>query len=332
MKTRFWLVYFFVVFPLIGGIYFATAERSNVPLALSDFSSEEDSLDLDIEKILSGIQYYDSLIKSGEGDVTYKHIYTVILGGTKIPKGKMPEMRDETYTYHLTFYQGKTRMDIPEHVGNMHSSKLTVVNDEKGEWTVVYHGGKISRYTYSTKHSISYIDRDPRKVVLKIPWRSKGTVYEYLKKKKFEIKQKEKVRKIECYRLETPDGKRRIWIAPDRGFRFLKYEYHYVSKNDSPIWEVRKKGTPALVRKLVFYQKYGEAWFPKQGIREAVFIDEKGQEHLVERQQYEIKNFRLNHDIPEEKFIIEIPGDAEIWVADLRETLSKKEFLKYYKP
>ena len=141
----------------------------------------------------------------------------------------------------------------------------------------------------------------------------------------------EKVRNIECYRLETPDGERRIWIAPDRGFRFLKYEYHYVITRDSPTREAIKKGTPMLVRNLVFYQKYGEAWFPKQGIREGVFIDEKGQEHLIERQQYEIKNFRLNHDIPEENFTIEIPNDAKIWVEDLRETLSKEEFLKYYK-
>jgi len=299
----------------------------NFPVA---FSSEEDSLDLYLEIILSGIQYYDSLIKSGEGDVTFREIFPFVPGGIKIPKGKMPEMREETHKYHLTFYQGKTRMDIPEHlVGKLRFAKLAIVNDEKGEWMIIYHGDRISGYQYGTKPSLAYIYWDPR-TILKIPWKSKGAVYEYLKKKKFKVKQKENVRKIECYRLETPDGKERIWIAPEQGFRFLKYERDEEVKRDDPDWIERKKGTPLLVRSFVSYQKYGEAWFPKKAIREWFFIDEKGQERRTEREQYELKNFRLNHDIPEEKFIIEIPDDAEIWVKDLRQKLSKEQFLKYY--
>lgn len=296
----------------------------NFPLA---FSSEEDSLDLEI--ILSGIQYYDSLIKSGEGDVTYRQIIAFTPRGSKIPKGKMPEMREETHKYHLTFHRHKTRMDIPEHfVGKLHFSKRTVITDEKGEWVTTYHDDHISGYHYSTKSSLAYMDWDPR-ILLKIPWRSKGTVYKYLKKKKFKVKQKESVRRIECYRLETPDGKERIWITPDLGFRFLKYERETKSRG-VPGWVEMKKGTPLVTRRRVYYKKYGEAWFPKKAIREWFFIDEKGQERRTEREQYELKNFRLNHDIPEKKFTIEIPEDTQIWVADLRTFMSKKKFLKYY--
>lgn len=41
MKTKFWLVYFLAVLPLICGIYFATAESSDVPLALSSTQMEQ---------------------------------------------------------------------------------------------------------------------------------------------------------------------------------------------------------------------------------------------------------------------------------------------------
>jgi len=280
------------------------------------FSSEKG---MDLEIILSGIQYYDSLIKSGEGDVTYRRIQTA---------GLTDAGSDMTHEYHLIFNQRKTRMDIPEHIlGKLHFPKLTYINTEgKGEWKIQYDKSR-THYTYSTTSNGTFRDWDPRWIMTTI-WQE-GSVYEHLKKGNFKVKQKQNLGKIECYVLENPDREEKIWIAPDLGFRFLKYEHKFALEVDLPRRGM-KKGTPMVTRRWASYQKYGEAWFPKQTTTEASFIDEKGQEHLLSKTQHETKNFRLNHKIPKKRFTIKIPEDAQIWVADLRTFMSKKKFLKYY--
>ena len=85
-----------------------------------------------------------------------------------------------------------------------------------------------------------------------------------------------------------------------------------------------------VARKSASYQKYGELWFPKQTLSQASFLDEKGQEQLLVKTQIETNNFQVNHDIPDETFIVEIPYNALIYVGDLRKRLSKKEFLNLY--
>jgi outer membrane lipoprotein-sorting protein len=94
-----------------------------------------------------------------------------------------------------------------------------------------------------------------------------------------------------------------------------------------------KAGTPVVHRAQVSYQKHGKIWFPKQAnLNQMHMIDEQGQEHLVLAFQYEIKNFRLNHHIPDGKFVVEIPDSAEIRISDSGQTrrLSKGEFLELY--
>ena len=44
----------------------------------------------------------------------------------------------------------------------------------------------------------------------------------------------------------------------------------------------------------------------------------------------ETKDFKVNHPIPPETFIVDIPDDAMIRVVELRQKLPKKEFLQRY--
>ena len=84
--------------------------------------SADDEIDLEI--ILAGIKYYDSLIKSAEGEVSYKRVQT-------------PGLADDGHRiaveYHLTFTERQTRMDMPEdYMGKVLFTELTYIQ-KKGE-------------------------------------------------------------------------------------------------------------------------------------------------------------------------------------------------------
>lgn len=133
---------------------------------------------------------------------------------------------------------------------------------------------------------------------------------------------------VDCYVLENAEGEK-IWIAPERGFRFLQYEHRSALRIGNPLRGL-DKGTPVVARRSASYQKYGELWFPKQTLSQASFIDEKGQERLLVKTSIETKDFQVNHNIPEKTFTVKIPDNALIYVGDLRKRLSKKEFQNLY--
>ena len=58
--------------------------------------------------------------------------------------------------------------------------------------------------------------------------------------------------------------------------------------------------------------------------------DFKPEDPIISGQKLEIKNFRINHDIPPETFTVDIPDDAMITVDREKQKLSKAEFLKRY--
>lgn len=267
---------------------------------------------LDLEVILAGIQHYDSLIKSGDGDVTYKFIQT------------LQEPAVTNIKYHLIFNENKTRMEMKESFsGELHFPKKTYVATEKGAWTIQYDKSE-THYTFSTNHNTLYTHQDLRWATT-TKWGKRG-LSDYLKTNRFKVIQKEDLGKVPCYVLANKKGER-IWIAPTKGFRYFKYKHKLALKRDMA---GLKKEQTVVLRTLVSYQKYGEVWFPNKVISEGFWLDSKGKKHLHTRKITETKNFQVNLEIPKEKFIIEIPEDTQIWVADLRTFMSKKKFLKYY--
>ena len=274
--------------------------------------------ELDLEMILSGVAHHHSLVKSGEGVVTYKRVQT-----SDTTDGGHIIIRE----YYLTFNEHYTRMDISESLSrNTWFPKLTYINaGTKGEWQI-QHEESVLRYTYSTRPSNRFASLDPRWVLTSY-W-PEGEVYEHLKQKDFRIKRRQRLGDIDCYVLEDMAGGK-IWIAPDLGFRFIKYERQFALEPDLSRRGI-KKGAPMVVRIRVFYQKNGNICFPKQTVAEAFIIDENGQEHLLSKNETETKDFRLNDKISEDKFTITIPEESQIWVSDLRRFLSKKEFSNLY--
>lgn len=287
-------------------------------LTFASFSfSVEEELDLDI--ILAGIKHYDSLVKSGEGKVSYKRVQT-------------PGLTDDGHRiaveYHLAFTQLQTRMDIPEYfIGNTHFPKLTFIETKgEGELHLPEDKSPVSYLAYHSFPTKTFIHWHPKRIMT-TEW-VEGSLYEHLKEKEFQIKQKQTLKEVECYILENTDGEK-IWIAPQQGFRFLKYEHRFPLKKTLQRGLIQ--GAPIVSRKNVSYENHGEAWFPKQINIQTFFINKKGEEELFLKTDIETKDFRVNHDISEKTFATEIPDTAQIWVGDLKKHISKKEFFDVYK-
>ena len=153
---------------------------------------------------------------------------------------------------------------------------------------------------------------------------------------KTEILKDDQRKNVFCYVLEKKyieiedkqdDTFERIWISPERGFRYLKYEVQRPTKVDINDGKI-KKGTYMNTRITISHQQFGELWFPKKGVINTSRIDSDGKKHILIRQTIETKNCKLNISIPEKTFTMDIPDGVEIRVNN--RNLSKSEFLRQY--
>lgn len=286
-------------------------------LIFASFSFSVDD-EIDLEIILAGIKYYDSLVKSGEGKVSYRRVQT-------------PGLADNGHRiaveYYLTFTKRQTRMDIPEYyMGKAHFAELTHIQ-KKGEGELHVPGFNVPRrrLTYYSYDTGSFTEWHPKMVIT--DW-DEGSLYEHLKEKNFKIKEKSELNQVVCYVLDNMKGEK-IWIAPELGFNFLKYEHRFALDIDLTRRGL-SRGADLVEYRRASYEKYGDIWFPKYTVLESYLIDKDGEEQLLTISEVETESFRVNHAVPEQAFIVEVPDNVPIWVGDLRKNLSKKEFLDIY--
>ena len=274
--------------------------------------------DLDFDALLAAIKQHDALLKSGEGEIVYT------LG---VPPFVDADTRIVTGT--IVFNTEKTRFDsedIP-----FHSQAKTTILTPSGRWEIVPHKHRETNYSFDTEEQPRlinpYHDVDPRRW---LTLRDKDLAT-YLRSKNFQIVGREVFNGILCYVLEEKnvDRPEKIWIAPDRGFRHLKRESQHLTPVDALDSDVPMEA-PTVSRTTISYQQHGEVWFPKAVFHEYAWVDFKPENPIISGQRLEVKNFKINHDIPPETFIVDIPDDAMITVNREKQRLSKAEFLKRY--
>ena len=131
--------------------------------------------------------------------------------------------------------------------------------------------------------------------------------------------------------MEAKNGEtsKKIWVAPERGFQYLKYESQHPTPVDALDSEVPMKAL-TIWRTTISYQQYGEIWFPKAVFTQYAWLDFKPEDPIISGQMLEIKRFKVNHDIPPETFTVDVPDDVMITVNHQKQKLSKQEFLKRY--
>jgi len=292
---------------------------------LSAFSATKTASDMDMEVILSGIQYYNSLIQSGEADMTH----TMIQKGAPMAEKMNGTLMNGTFKYHFMFDQNKMRTDRDQNQTKSDRFRRYTYIYFTGQWEwdiseQFVDGKSYIMYIYTTTERSKYQERDPRNY-------GEFDLNRFLNKDDFRIKGQEKIGNIACYVLENKDGKTRFWISPEQGFRTLKAEYKY---SLGPRYKGEDgKETYAIERNFISYEKHGEAWFPKSVNHRIYYIDKKGQEQLMTNYKTEAKNIRLNHQIPKEKFAIDLQQDADeikVFLANSDEVLTKEQFIERY--
>lgn len=270
--------------------------------------------ELDFKALLAAIKRYDTRLKSGEGEVVYTFGQPPFDTDTRIVTG------------HIAFDAENTRFD---------SLRKTTIFIPIGMWEIdnnrnSYYYFKPDHYfTTEPKLIFPYHGVDPRQ------WLTPGSPAQdlatYLKDENFQITGREFINDILCYVLETKQGdkSKKIWIAPERGFRYLRYESQYPTPVDALDSDIPMEAL-TIFRTTISYQQFGEIWFPKAVFSEYAWLDFKATEPIISRQTLEIKNFKVNHTIPPETFTVDIPDDAMIKVEGISKKLSKQEFIKQY--
>lgn len=279
--------------------------------------------DLDFNALLAAIKRHDALLKSGEGEIVYT------LG--ELPFNTDIHSNPDTLiiTGTIAFNAKNTRFDAEP--TPFHSQGKTTILTPSGRWEIVPHKNRKPNYSFNTEEHPQLInpfhDVDPRRW---ITLRSKNLAT-YLENENFQITGREGFKNSLCYVLEAKDRdmSEKIWIAPDQGFRYLKHESQFPRPVDALDSEVPMEAL-WINRTTISYQQHGEIWFPQAVFNESSWLDFKPKDPIISGQQLEVRNFKINHDIPPETFTVDIPDDAMIKVNREKQKLSKTEFLKRY--
>ena len=263
--------------------------------------------ELDFEALLAAIKHHDALLKSGEGEVV-------------CTDGQPPFDTDtHIFTGRITFDSESIRFDSPRNISILTPAAYWEIDpDAKTQPNYFFSLGTQSPVILNAP-------MDPRH------WLTLGhkDLATYLKSENFQITRRELINDTLCYVLEAKQGdmSEKIWIAPERGFRYLKHESQFPRPVDALDSDIPMEAL-TIDRTTVSYQKLGEIWFPKAVLSEYAWLDFQATYPIISRQTLELKNFKVNHIIPPATFTVDLPDGAMVRVN--RQTLSKAEFLKQY--
>ena len=258
---------------------------------------------LDFKALLAAIKHHDALLKSGEGEVIYTDEQPPVEADTRIVKTR------------ITFDSENTRFDSQREITILTPTEM---------WQIAPHRQRHPKYYFSTEPRSIYEGVDPRRWLIK-------DLATHLARENFQIIGHEVFNDIRCYVLEAKREKRseKIWIAPERGFRYLKRESQFPRPVDALDSDIPMEAL-TIIRTTISYQEHGEIWFPKVVLSEYAWLDFKATYPIISRETLELKNFKVNHDLPPETFTVDIPDDAMIKVEGINKPLTKQEFLKRY--
>lgn len=285
-------------------VYFCLAFFTCLAIAFAQETSLQDitETNLDFETLLAAIKHHDALLKSGEGEVIYTE--------------GQPPIDIRTFTGKIAFDAERIRFDSPREITTLTPTTMWVIDpNAKGR----------SDYHFSTEPRLIPEDVDPRRWLTL--WRE--DLAAYLKSENFHIIGREFINDNHCYVLEAKqeDSSEKLWIAPEQGFRYLKYESQQLTPIDALDSDIPMEAL-TIDHMTISYQQFGEIWFPKAVLREYFWLDLNVENPIISRQTLEVNNFKVNHDIPPETFTVDLPDGAMVRVK--HQIFSKEEFLKRY--
>ena len=286
------------------------SEEQLLALALvQETPSQETAEDeLDLKALLAAIKHHNALLKSGEGEVVYTNEQPPVEADTRIVTGR------------IAFDSKHTRFDS--------HGEITILTPTE-MWQIHPHRRRHPKYYFSPgPRSLIHAGHnrvDPRQWLIK-------DLAIHLESENFHITGREVFNDIFCYVLEAKQGdtSEKIWIAPEQGFRYLKRESRFPRPVDALDSDIPMEAL-TIIRTIISYQQFGETWFPKAVFSEYSWLDFKATYPIISRRRLELKDFKVNHNLPPDTFTVDIPDDEMIRVAGINKALTKQEFLKRYK-
>ena len=284
------------------------SEEQFLALALAQETPSQEAAEdaLNFKELVAAIKHHDALLKSGEGEVVYTDEQPPVEADTRIVTGR------------IAFDSKHTRFD--------HSHGEITILTPTEMWQIHPHRRRHPKYYFSPgPRSLIHDGVDPRRWLIK-------DLAIHLESENFQITGREVFNDILCYVLEAKQGdtSRKIWIAPEQGFRYLKREVQFPRPVDALDSDIPMEAL-TITRTTISYQQFGETWFPKSVFSEYAWLDFKATYPIISRERLELKNFKVNHNLPPDTFTVDIPDDEMIRVTGINKPLTKQEFLKQYK-
>ena len=283
---------------------FHKSKAQFLTLALAQETPSQDPAEdaLDFKELLAAIKHHHALLKSGEGEIIYTDEQPPVEADTRIVKTR------------ITFDSENTRFDSQREITILTPTEM---------WQIAPHRRRHPKYHFSTEPRSIYEGVDPRRWLFDLA--------RHLERENFQITGREIFNDILCYVLEAKDGdtSEKIWIAPQQGFQYLKRESQFPRPVDALDSDIPMEAL-TIIRTTIRYQQFGEVWFPKAVFSEYAWLDFKATYPIISRERLELKNFKVNHDLPPDTFTVDIPDDAMIKVEGIDKPLTKQEFLKRY--
>lgn len=249
----------------------------------------------DLEVIIAGIKYNDSLLESGKGHLSIQSRITEF-GEKALNIRKVDESLDELFFA----YEGKkiyceiSSGALSNYICVFDGEKQVEINKSATPPSIGVRGELVLPDSRSDLHYWGMIF-------------NKQPIGEYLENNAIAILGKEYINKTLCYiiKAKCPGIETvKFWIAPSKGYRVLKREYNTSYLN----------GVHATVTMLVEYEKLkDDIWFPKSGTDTTLALNKAtGKKQILFRYALSVKDFELNVDVSN-FFKLNIPADTIIW-------------------
>lgn len=261
----------------------------------------------DLETIIAGIKYNDSLVKSGKGHCILEY----------------PTSRQEPKVEYFYAFDGiKIRCDShskarPNIVQIFDGEKLMDINRSKTPFRINIYDGPVAMAAMD-------VLMDPRYWGL---YHRNKPLGEYLEENAIKVLKKENVSKDLCYVIQAKrdrcGGLINFWIAPHKGFRCVKLQHRTSYRDPSH----KNKFIPSINTTIISYQKLrGGIWFPKA----AGFValkESESKDRVICKYNIIIKDFELNVDVSN-LFRFDIPPETKVYDHRINEVRTAKEALQ----
>jgi hypothetical protein len=268
------------------------------PVVFSDTEVPE----LELDAIVAGVKYNDSLLKTGKGDFIIRQVMSEEAKGL-FPPGRKDDIqltvafdgvkvRCETVADMIQIFDGEKQVEV------YLSEKYAGV--KKGGMSVGVRGERMMDLRYDPRHWGLYKTEKPLG--------GGKPLGEYLEEKAIKVVGQEHINRLLCYVVRV--GPRKFWIAPEQGFRVLKSQY----ETSAPIPKPPFKELPVVFTVETVYQELKNGiWFPKSSVKSSFLLDKKtGKQNLLVRDFLTVKAIEVNGDVSNQ-FQLNIPPDTLIW-------------------